>query len=348
MPFLTRTFGRLASSVTSLLGTKLPLAPLAFNATNFERIPAEKLLEDVADDGCRDRARMPLVILRKALRKTLKALDFLHTECSMINGDIRAGNVFYSSDQGVYEQMEAQELVRPTPRKEMSAAKADIAAKTSGGRLRRATHHPLHDAAADAKSPRMHRAPEVSLHMPWSYASDFWSVGSMAWCMLERYPLHRNKLPSGHSEPGRFDYQDIDYMGELSGAIGPPPYDFLKRSLSYDGFLKRFYTGNEPTWPEMPVAKDKRVDSHTLHDYPTREKVAEEQDFYPQPVEAETRAELAHESELFFQFLNKMLRWMPEEGSTAAELLKDEWLNRTSPACVEKFLEEDKRLVPMG
>ena len=39
---------------------------------------------------------------------------------------------------------------------------------------------------------------------------------------------------------------------------------------------------------------------------------------------------------LLFDFMGRMLQWLPEQGSTARELLKHEWLGGSSP-----FQEDD-------
>ncbi|KAI3398241.1 hypothetical protein diail_9578, partial [Diaporthe ilicicola] len=72
--------------------------------------------------------------------------------------------------------------------------------------------------------PIQYRAPEVILKMRWGHAIDMWSIGMMAWDMMQ--PTDIFKI---------HDYEDellnnAYHLAAMIALLGPPPQEFLKRS----------------------------------------------------------------------------------------------------------------------
>lgn len=103
-------------------------------------------------------------------------------------------------------------------------------------------------------------------------------------------------------------------MARIISLVGSPPQDMLKRgsrSSQYfddDGRLVRHEPENCLAHPQTGQFKSS--------------------DLIPQPGGFENKLTVLEETEksAFIAFISKMLKWRPEERSTAAELLSDPWL----------------------
>ncbi|CAA7268405.1 unnamed protein product [Cyclocybe aegerita] len=143
--------------------------------------------------------------------------------------------------------------------------------------------------------PHQYRAPEVILNIPWDEKVDIWSIGVMIWDMFYDHNL--------------FDYRDLEgkpsttyHLAQMVALLGPPPKDFLCRSTT-DALWEWF--DEEGNWKAQIQIPDTSLEK------------------------AESR--LTGEEKLNFpKFIWRMLKWKPEERSSAHELLEDDWLKDAS------------------
>ncbi|KAK3373522.1 kinase-like protein [Lasiosphaeria ovina] len=131
-------------------------------------------------------------LAKAALPQVLLALDFLH---GVANIDVHAGNLLVGiSDDSYLEHFAEAELTRPSARKQVSD---ELTIHDS--QLLMAGHGPLYlcdfgearigDEHKGVAMPIQHRAPEILLDVDWDWAIDMWSVGLLAWNLLEPKPL---------------------------------------------------------------------------------------------------------------------------------------------------------------
>ncbi|KAF8803221.1 kinase-like protein, partial [Phlegmacium glaucopus] len=150
-----------------------------------------------------------------------------------------------------------------------------------------------YDNMADIQ-PYQYRAPEVIFDIPWDEKVDIWSVGVMIWDLLGNRNLF---CTTGGPE----DKQDnVYHLAHMIALLGPPPKEFLERTK---GDRVRSWFDENGNWRGAA-----EVPKGTLED-------------------AENRLR-GEEKALFLSFVKKMLKWKPEERSSAKELLDDPWLNR--------------------
>ncbi|KAG5974773.1 hypothetical protein E4U58_002595 [Claviceps cyperi] len=72
--------------------------------------------------------------------------------------------------------------------------------------------------------PTQYRAPEVLLDRQWEFAVDLWSIGILAWELLE---------PKGLFQIYDFNHPEINeafHLAHMVRILGPPPLDFSRRS----------------------------------------------------------------------------------------------------------------------
>ncbi|KAJ5355810.1 kinase-like domain-containing protein [Penicillium concentricum] len=131
--------------------------------------------------------------------------------------------------------------------------------------------------------PYIYRAPEVLLRMPWDQKVDIWNIGVVTWDLFQQGHLF-------YGRDSRKQNSDVNHIAEMIAVLGPPPRDMLHRiatTLQTSLMLK----GAAPIPPR-----------------------ALEQ------LEGNLQGE---QQQLFLAFMRKMLRWRPEERSSARDLLSD-------------------------
>ncbi|KAJ6014918.1 CMGC protein kinase [Penicillium herquei] len=146
-----------------------------------------------------------------------------------------------------------------------------------------------------------YRAPEVMFQSDWTYPIDIWRFGITAWMLVQGDFLfdHCIRKDYGGEECQCQCLYDADrQFAEIVRLLGPPPADILKpesKTLDY------FEPSGKLKSDKFDVEKRTFESAETLMD--EEEKV------------------------LFLDFMRGMIQWRPEDRKTAAELLKDLWLN---------------------
>ncbi|KAK7414584.1 hypothetical protein QQZ08_012529 [Neonectria magnoliae] len=186
-----------------------------------------KLLQELQPDGVYDEGTAV-----SAIQRTVLALNFLHHEASVIHTDVHAGNLLLGiTDESQLAQFEENERTRPTPRKVIGDRVIHVSQMllAAGGPphlcdFGHARICPDSELQTGLIMPTQYRAPEVLLDMQWDFAVDLWSIGILAWDLLE--------------PKGLFQIYDIDnleineafHLAHMVRILGPPPLDFLRRS----------------------------------------------------------------------------------------------------------------------
>ncbi|KAJ5087456.1 protein kinase domain protein [Penicillium angulare] len=258
------------------------------------------LLASLYDVLCMTGSQPGRNIVKRVIWETLSALDYLHRECKLVHTDIKPDNIMYEIDDDyILEKFVRDELDEPSPRKIVdghpvycsrlfdppkSCGKSflcDFGRAVSGEEERNENCQPV-----------VSRSPEALLAVNWSYPVDIWNVGVMTWLLLEGNSLFTCKHPT----TGQFS--SAAHLGQISGILGPPPLDLLKRgecaNLWYD---------------EEGNLKDKEIT------------------IVPRNLENDEAQLEGEEKKEFLFFMRCMIQWRPEDRKTTAELLEHTWLN---------------------
>lgn len=131
--------------------------------------------------------------------------------------------------------------------------------------------------------------------MEWGNAVDVWSVGLLAWDLLESKSLFR--VYDHESEK----QNDAHHLATMTAILGPPPPEFLKRSKE-----TRKYWNEDGKWKGVvPLPTEKTLESL-----------------------ANTLA--GDERNQFVDFIQCLLCWLPEEHLTAGQAYYHPWLRERS------------------
>ncbi|KAI0517286.1 serine threonine protein kinase, CMGC group [Xylaria bambusicola] len=245
--------------------------------------------------------RLPQPVFAVMLHRLFLALDFLHTECSIIHTDIRADNIMFGiEDDSVFRELEQRELSDPSPRKVLKDRTIYTSRQLSMPKGRGLGAPVLCDFGSavcgdvehrEDVQPNIYRAPEVILEVPWTSKIDIWNVGCMVWDLFEG-----GHLFTGH-DPELATYRSRAHLAEMTALLGPPPQQFLDQGNLKSKFFseKGEFSGGIP----LPPARSLE--------------------------ELETNNEL-EDRESFLRMMRMMLQWDPHVRSSAKELADAEWL----------------------
>ncbi|KAJ7228639.1 putative CDK4/6 [Mycena pura] len=264
--------------------------PLAISVQAFRRMLPERAL--------------PVGLLKMVLKHLLLGLDFLHTEAKVIHTDIQESNILLGMNEETAEQdleKYEQELTSPCARKVdgervIYTSRPLVRSVYSYGRPVLCDFGEArfgeYDNMVDIQ-PYQYRAPEVIFDIPWDEKVDIWSVGVMIWDLLGNGNLFR-------TTGGPENTQDnIYHIANMIALLGSPPKELLER------------TKGERVWGWF----DENGSWRGLAEIPTGN------------LESTLNQFGGEEKEQFLKFARKMLKWKPEERSSAKELLEDGWLN---------------------
>ncbi|KAF4465035.1 CMGC SRPK kinase [Fusarium albosuccineum] len=166
-------------------------------------------------------------LVTTTLDQTLLGLNYLH-DASVIHTDIHSDNLLIAiTDDSILSTVEDNELHRPSARKYVDDTVIHVSQYMLGGAgalticdLGQARIGKVHRSNA---MPVPYRAPEVILGMTWGNAVDIWSVGLLAWDLLQQEAIFR---VYDQSE----ELNDAHHLAAMTALLGPPPDVFLRRS----------------------------------------------------------------------------------------------------------------------
>ncbi|PSS16520.1 hypothetical protein M430DRAFT_103665 [Amorphotheca resinae ATCC 22711] len=241
--------------------------------------------------------QQPLVV--PALDQVLTGLNFLH-EADVIHTDLHSDNLLIAlANDSVLSKVEDDEICKPSARKQIGDTTIYVSRYMLGGagplticdlgRARIGNEH-----SGDAM-PVQYRAPEVILNMKWTNAVDIWSVGLLAWDLLERENLF---CVYDHECEER---NDAHHLATMTALLGPPPPEFLNRSKETSK-----YWDEDGKWRgPVPLPTEKTLESL-----------------------ANTLA--GDDREQFLNFVRCLLCWLPEERLTTEQAHHHPWLRERS------------------
>ncbi|KAI0406273.1 serine threonine protein kinase, CMGC group [Xylaria palmicola] len=246
--------------------------------------------------------RLPAPVLAFVLHRLFLALDFLHTECQIIHTDIKADNIMFGiNDHSVFTAFEEQELLDPSPRKEIGNNRVIYLSREL--RMPKKWGAPVlcdfgSAVAGDEEhfedvQPDVYRAPEVILEAPWSYPIDMWNAGCMVWDLFEG-----GHLFTGH-DPEHQAYRSRAHLAEIAGLLGKPPQELLDLGKS----SHKFFNDTGDFHPDIPLPASVPFEQR------------------------ETNLE-GEDQELFLAMMRRILQWQPADRSTAKTIADDKWIRR--------------------
>ncbi|KAF4992692.1 hypothetical protein FGRMN_7005 [Fusarium graminum] len=140
---------------------------------------------------------IPPEILKILVQMILHALDYLHSECSIIHTDLNPDNIMIKIEDPIIFHRDAKsEFRRPLPEKQLDDRTIYLSRDNYGpltkptgiiqlvgfDRAVPTTPGELHTGAIQNK---LYRAPEVVLNSGYTYSADIWSLGVLLWDALE-------------------------------------------------------------------------------------------------------------------------------------------------------------------
>lgn len=258
---------------------------------------------------------LPLALAQEILENTLKALDFLHTECKLIHTDLKLDNILFgfANDQTISDYVD--ELEKHPERCKIhqgkdgdqypvTKAKPFVLTKDSFAfpqlnDLGESVELPSHNmgyAAPRLCSPKAFRAPETLLERPFNEKIDVWMMGCLTLqCLTGKVPI----LPHGPNEPWTETYT----LAQHHALLGPPPKAFINQCAN-----ARQYWSEDGEWintdhaiPEMSLESMLAV----VEDEKTRKNA--------------------------LAFVKSCMQWLPKDRLSARELVKHEFLQEKRP-----------------
>ncbi|KUM55368.1 hypothetical protein ACN42_g11924 [Penicillium freii] len=243
--------------------------------------------------------RLDKLSIQSVIYQMLLALDYMHTECNLIHGDIKGDNIFQEiGDKTRLDRYVQAEIEHPSARKiefgyttyrSRPLEPASQLGKIQLGDLGSA--HPG-DAPRNGQpfQPPFYRAPEVMLEKEWNYPADIWNLGIWAWGAFEGsrlFPL----------EGSNDAYSTVKHLAYITGLLGPPPPDFIEPDT-----ISAKYFDKDGNW----IVEGCEVHTTSFEDL---EKRLEEKD-----------------KEMFLDLMKGMITWRPEDRKTPRELIEHPWL----------------------
>ncbi|KAI0874585.1 serine threonine protein kinase, CMGC group [Hypoxylon argillaceum] len=182
--------------------------------------------------------RLPAPVLAFVLHRLFLALDFLHTECQIIHTDIKADNIMFGiDDDSVFTAFEKQELLDPSPRKEIDNNRLIYLSREL--RMPKKWGAPVlcdfgSAVAGDEEhfedvQPDVYRAPE--------------NAGCMVWDLFEG-----GHLFTGH-DPEHQAYRSRAHLAEIAGLLGKPPQELLDLGKS----SHKIFHDTGDFYPDIPL-----------------------------------------------------------------------------------------------
>ncbi|KKA27947.1 hypothetical protein TD95_001192 [Thielaviopsis punctulata] len=267
-----------------------------------EQPMAESWREKAARLGKEGR-RMDMQEVKRGMRAVVRGLVYLHETAGIVHTDISSGNIFISiGDPSTLDAFLSRELADPSPRKPLP----DYTVYTSRP-IPPSTRTLLHPPAVllgdfgsacfierplvHGAQPRVYRAPEVVLGVPWGVGVDVWSVGLVAWFMVTGKHLFPRPTGAGTGDEA---HDAEEHIRDIISVLGMPPAGMWDN---------RFFT-EKGEWKGTLALKPR---SKTLRDLVSGVK--------------------GEEKEEFLEFVKMALVWDPKERATARKLLDSAWLH---------------------
>ncbi|KAI3339393.1 kinase-like protein [Ustulina deusta] len=228
--------------------------------------------------------------VKQALSQILYGLVYLY-DMNVVHADFYLDNLLiFLTENSIMAEMEEAELYRPSPRKQTDDRTIHTFRIMIGG------GGPL--TICDLGHARIgeKHSLEVIFDMEWGNPIDLWSVGLIAWDLLEKELLFRiydNESP---------DQNDAHYLAAMTALLGPPPSEFLTRSEKTAKFWRE-----DGQW-KGPVLLSLKTSIESLASVLTGE-----------------------EKEMFVSLMDCFLYWLPEERGDAMHMFFHPFIGNKRP-----------------
>ncbi|KID69520.1 protein kinase-like protein, partial [Metarhizium hybridum] len=168
-------------------------------------------------------------IVARAVEQVLLGINFLH-EANVIHTDLHSDNLLIAlTSDNILSKVEDNEIYKPSPRKRIGDTIIYVSQYVLGGAgaltISDFGQARIGKEQSGNAMPVPYRAPEVILGMPWGPSVDNWSVGLLAWDLLEKEPLFR--VYNHESE----EQNNACHLAAMTALLGSPPPEFLKRTV---------------------------------------------------------------------------------------------------------------------
>ncbi|KAJ4129205.1 hypothetical protein NW768_007740 [Fusarium equiseti] len=247
---------------------------------------------------------IPPNVLKPILQMTLTGLDYLHSECRVVHGDMKPGNLMMTTeDANVFGQSAKDEFSRKVfgPLERPGIIQISDFDTSSRTRPDKVNMGPV--------GAKIFRAPEIILNAGYTYPADIWSLGTMLWYLLENKDLFD---PTTH---GADEYNEQSHLGQITALLGPPPQDLLSEGERTSNFYEHSVT----------TRNRKKHTSQVRYTGQLKDPGCVPDDF---TFESSITCMEGEEKGKFIRFIKRMMKWDPDERATASELLEDPWLNQ--------------------
>ncbi|KAG5927438.1 hypothetical protein E4U42_002273 [Claviceps africana] len=240
------------------------------------------------------------IVVKALLPCLLEFLDFMHTKCHVIHTDLKPHHIMLPfEDAAVLKDYVRDQEADPAPYivrrgRPVYQSRPDFGCMRNGVGFVKVTDFGC-AVRGDANTkfyhdiqPLEYTAPEVMLRAGWSYPADIWNLGLVLWDLMAGTSLLDGR------RAGDSDFSYLTLFAQMIRLLGPPPSELLSRA-NKDRYSRLF-------------KHSKRIPDEDFT-FSNKKMMLDGQDKI-----------------LFIQFAKRMLCWLPEERSTAKELLDDQWL----------------------
>ncbi|KAJ6086034.1 hypothetical protein N7486_010315 [Penicillium sp. IBT 16267x] len=280
--------------------------------------------------------KLPLPIAKAYIYFLLVGLDHLHSDCAVLENilmsfenqnvlssfvkrhtedllmqykvDTTSGRIIYRchNDFGALDWRELKNMVPKIADfgLSMRLSHTYLGKKSEGGQF---GIYPI--------QPDHYRAPEVILGCGWDFKADIWNFGVMMWNIIERTELFEHV----HDLKGRYDAKS--HLAEMIALLGPPPKELIAKEIS----MAQHY------WPHA-VSNESGIPCRNAREYfggPFFDgdgKFLHNDLISTRSLEGTVPSLEENDRATFLSFVRGMLTWLPEERSTARQLMEHPFL----------------------
>ncbi|KAH9216811.1 kinase-like protein [Leptodontidium sp. 2 PMI_412] len=257
------------------------MTPLGMSLRTFQDMQPDRIFEQS--------------LVKSALDQVLIGVDFLH-DADVIHTDLHSDNLLIAiTDDSILSTVEEDEIRTPSARKQVSDTFTYVSRYMLGARVGK-------EQSGNAM-PVLYRAPEVILNMKWDNSVDIWSLGLLAWDLLERESLF-------HTYNGELEeLNNAHHLAAMTALLGPPPPRFLEKSKETSK-----YWNIDGTWKgPVPLPNERKL--HSL-----------------------ARTLTGDDEDDFLNFISSILCWLPEERLTPSQAYSHRWLRGRSDEPVDVLI----------
>ncbi|EFR03026.1 CMGC/SRPK protein kinase [Nannizzia gypsea CBS 118893] len=273
--------------------------------------------------------RLPSSLIKAFLTMILTGLDYLHSECKVVHTDLRLENILVGfEDEHVIEDFAKAQLTLPMEQKIDPTGRIVYRCHNNFGPLKKLMNipkivdfglarHILDPSGVETHpiQPDHYRAPEVILGCGWSFSADIWNIGLLVWGMFELKELFTQVRDS------QGNYSAKGHLAEMIALLGPPPKALIAKINSMP-----------PNPWQFPVMGDDGNTHSNPKEFFGGPFFSDKGDFMHNGLIPDRKLEDTvlsldgKEKELLLSFVSKAVGWLPDERSTARELLEHPFL----------------------